>query len=503
MVVFIVKGEPAFGQSSPFYNPNPPIKYGGKLPVTPKFEDKSNKNQNILPNYGDSVRKIARYYMTPDKAPVITRYSYAFEYASSINTNNNVNGPSYKMGASIEDRMKANFDYIQKQDKQQQIRYEELAKALNELKQESVTPNKPTNINPYTSPEFLSATKSYTTALQNLKDMLAGKQKTSVADAYFTIENAYGETYLSKKEFGGVIKESADFIKKWMVQNGLNPASNASVHLAIQRFMGDTLTITSKSVEGKTITKKHFPYTYDFDDFKGERDFRNYFSTKCLATGSGQCNSMPVVYLALAEALGVKAYLTFAPYHSFVKYPADGMIHSYEPTSNWSITDEWYMEHMFISDIAVQKGTYLDTLNSKQIVADCVIDLAWGYMQKFGPADGKFVKECLNTALPYFPKENNIYAYFVFSDYMLRKLEVLMRKHKITRFEDVKKIPEGKKLYDAMLQNEQTITELGWQDQPKELYDRIMEEQEFKGRRQACTGFDTKQKRSLFSTTIK
>ncbi len=315
------------------------------------------------------------------------------------------------------------------------------------------------------------------------------------------MENAYGNSYLSKKEYDQTIKQSVDFIKKWLVQNGHSLTDNAALHLGIQKFMSDTLAITVANIDNPNQAKKitHLPFYYDYQDFKGEKDFRNYFLTKCIATGSGQCNSMPAVYSSLADGLGAKAYLTFAPHHSFIKYPDNtGKLHGYEPTSNWKITDKWYQDNMFISPKAKMSGIYLDTLNKKQIVANCAIDLAFGYLQKHGAGDGSFVKECLNTAMQHFPKQNNIQVYFVYSSLLGRQLERVLYENKVTDLNDISKIPEANTLYKALLQNENTITKLGYQEQPDPLYDELMKQQEFKGKQQQEKNITGKEKRNLF-----
>jgi hypothetical protein len=155
----------------------------------------------------------------------------------------------------------------------------------------------------FSSSEFASKAGSYTDALQTLKDMLNNKRNLSIALAYFTMETAYGESYLTVTEFKSILSESAKFIRQWMDQHKLNPSDNSSINYAVQQFMGETLTITGteKNRDGKPIyqTIRHQPFSYDFGDYSGDRDHRNFFLTKCLATGSGQCNSMPVVYLSL------------------------------------------------------------------------------------------------------------------------------------------------------------------------------------------------------------
>ncbi len=302
-----------------------------------------------------------------------------------------------------------------------------------------------------------------------------------------------------------MVKQSVEFIKEWLTQNRFKLNDNDALHYGIQKFMSEELTISVNSMDNVSSSKKktHLPFFYDYEDFKGEQDFRNYFITKSLATGSGQCNSLPALYLSLAEGLGAKTYLSFAPQHSFVKYPDNkGNIHSYEPTSNWKISDKWYEDNMFISPKAKANGIYLDTLNSQQVVANCMLDLAFGYMTKYGAADGVFINDCINTAIQYFPKKNNIYPYFVYSSLLARQLENTLNQNNITDLKDIDKIPMAKQLYNALLKNEEIIKQLGYQDMPEELYQQLMQQHEFKGKQQQEQQISGKEKRDLFITTF-
>ena len=330
----------------------------------------------------------------------------------------------------------------------------------------------------YQSSDFKLKTKSYNNALEHLKHQLKNKN-ISLADAYFSIEKAYGNTYLDKEEYNKIIQESVEFIKTWITQNNLNLNNQEALHYGIQKFMSETLTVVLPNPDNPNLTKKvtHLPFFYDYEDFEGAKDFRNYFITKSLATGGGQCNSMPAVYLVLAEGLGAKAYLSFAPQHSFVKY----------------------QDNMFISPKAKANGIYLDTLNNRQIVANCMLDLAFGYMTKHGAADAVFINDCIQNAVQYFPKNNNIYGYFVYSSLLSRLLEKTLHQYGITDLKDITKSPEAMQLYKALLKNEAIIKQLGYQDMPEEMYLQLMKYHEFKGTQQQISG---KQKRNLFITTF-
>lgn len=373
----------------------------------------------------------------------------------------------------------------------------EIFEILNEVNTENF--NKNINSNYYNNTEFLKQSKTFYNAFNQLNDMLSNKKQASIANAYFSIESAYGDTYLSEKEYNKQLTQSADFIKQWLIENGYKPNKNEDLHYGLQQFMKDTLTISIKQPENNAVkTMKHTPFTYDYNDFKAEKDHRNYFITKCLATGTGQCNSLPGTYLAIAEKLGAKTFLIFAPQHSFVKYPdSKGALHGYEPTSNWKISDKWYVENLGILPEAIRSGIYLDTLNKQMIIANCMLDLAFAYMKKFGAADGKFVTECINTAMQYYPRKNNITAYFLRSSLLAHQLDNLLRTNGIMDIKDMNKVKGAKELYVALMQNEELIQKLGYQQMPEAIYQQLMQNHEFKGKLQQ--NINTRQKRNLFS----
>ena len=399
-----------------------------------------------------------------------------------------------------EARMKFNTSSLQNTSNKSLQQEKEILNEMNETHIEQS--NMRFDASYYKSPDFLKKSKSFADAFNTLNNMLTGKIPLSISKAYYTIESAYGNTYLTEKEFNDLINQSANFIKQWLIQNGYNPAKNEDLQYGLQKFMRDTLTISIKQPENKLPKKiTHFPFSYDYVDFKAEKDYRNYFITKCLATGSGQCNSLPGVYLAIAERLKAITYLSIAPQHSFVKYTdSKGAILAYEPTSNWKISDKWYVDNMGIKNTAINSGIYLDVLNNKQVIANCMLDLAYGYMKVNGAADGKFVSECINTALQYYPQKNNITAYFVKSSLLARQLDNLLSPYGINDIKDVGKVQGATEIYNELRENEALIKKLGYQEMPEEIYLQLMQVSEFKGKKQQCQNTNTKQKRSLFKT---
>lgn len=113
----------------------------------------------------------------------------------------------------------------------------------------------------------------------------------------------------------------------------------------------------------------HRPFGYDHSDPLGER-VENQLLHNYLATRRGQCVSMPILFLVLAEKLGIDVRLATAPHHIFVRYTdPNGRIFSIEATSGGHpARDEWYRSNFAISDRAIESGIYMRTLSRRESI---------------------------------------------------------------------------------------------------------------------------------------
>lgn len=171
----------------------------------------------------------------------------------------------------------------------------------------------------YNTPEYKADLANFQYTSDFLKDMLSGKKPISIADAMYAEESAYGNLQMNYEEYKNEIARCKAFILLWMMENKLNPQNQESIHLAIQKFMGDTLTITNNrpdNLGGLSIPNSHIPYFYDYIDYSAEKDFHNYFLTKTLATGTGQCNTLPSVSCA-CRGIGSKCLSVSFPSTQF------------------------------------------------------------------------------------------------------------------------------------------------------------------------------------------
>ena len=231
----------------------------------------------------------------------------------------------------------------------------------------------------------------------------------------------------------------------------------------------DTTKFYDYSQEGTVI---HTPYSYDFNDFFGKDDWTQMFVSKLLVSKSGQCHSLPLLYLIYAQEIGSEAYLAYSPSHSYIKFQ-DKYKNWYnlELTNGMLISDAAIMASGYIKTEAIQNGIYMDTISYKQSVSTCLVDLAKGYYHKFGYDD--FMIQCADTALKYFPK--NVDALQVKADYY-----TLLTHHIGKQLPQVKTLqemetvlqnyPRAKEIREKRNELYQIIDNLGFETMPEAEY---------------------------------
>jgi hypothetical protein len=113
------------------------------------------------------------------------------------------------------------------------------------------------------------------------------------------------------------------------------------------------------------------PYAYDTSDPYGLIVSHKLLS-RYLSTRLGNCTSMPILFLILADRLGVRVTLSLAPRHIFVRYAARGSGKTFNiEATNGALParDEWYRAQLPMTDRAVASGVYLKTLTRREDLA--------------------------------------------------------------------------------------------------------------------------------------
>lgn len=173
-------------------------------------------------------------------------------------------------------------------------------------------------------------------------------------------------------------------------------------------------------------------FCYDDDDLHVTKR-SNKFINGYIATKTGSCITMPMLYLILAERLGYPIYPVRSAKHFFVRYLTD------EPTLNFDdniettngggyISDEQYQQDVLIPDKAIRNGVYLRTLSKKEYLAMLLSTNAGEY---FREGNWKKAKDYLQLALKYDPTFSGAYwNYGIIHLEEARKLEELMNSDK-------------------------------------------------------------------------
>lgn len=359
----------------------------------------------------------------------------------------------------------------------------------------------------YSSSRYLNDLPNYVKAKDLINGMLQGKKPLSIKDAFYFSESAYGNLPLTYDEYNNIIMENSDFIRKWVTENGYDINDPEALHLGIQKFLSDSICISNKNNSDKgqiAISKQgHSPFYYDYIDNLSEKDRKNYFVSKMLATGSGQCHTFPITYLILAENLGAEAYLAYNPVHSFIRYKNNkGTVLNYETTVDRFLPDQFYLETLPVMATAQKNNIYINSLNKQQVVASVLFDLAVNFILEHWLGDKSFIKECKSIASPFFPNQDFINTA---NDYLNKRLYAddfnnKVREKGIKDLSEIEKYPDLLESYHNYRNYMENTGSLGIQGFPESEYLRILEYYDYKSKLQTAKKIDAKSKKNLFFT---
>ncbi|CAL2114145.1 conserved hypothetical protein [Tenacibaculum sp. 190130A14a] len=340
----------------------------------------------------------------------------------------------------------------------------EIEERRKKLVQESIIDYQRINILELPSYENTEKASSYKKAFEKLLKM--NVDSFSIKEATFTVENAFYEEKEDYKKFNDIVKRSGSFLKEKMKELNYPPNSNLAKNLILFQFFADTLEIKSKDL-------KHLPLKYDFEDYKGQKNWNNMFVSKLLKTGKGQCHSMPLLYLILAEEIGAKAHLSLSPNHSYIKFQDDKKKwYNIELTNGMFTTDTYILQSGYITSEALQRSIYMQELSSRQLLSHTFDDLASGYIRKFG-YDG-FAKKIIDKSLELYPE--NINANIMLENYLTyqfeyvtnNKLGINPRNHQ--ELQKISTFPQVVKLLNTVNNAQRKVDDLGYKPMPAKMY---------------------------------
>lgn len=273
-------------------------------------------------------------------------------------------------------------------------------------------------------------------------------------DAVFITEAAYYDDVQKTNNFYKEIGKYKAIINAWMKSNHLHnyralDSNNLNLNFGIYHFLKGT--ITAQTSLGVGVV--NYPFTYDFEDFGGQKDWANMFVTKLMDTHKGNCHSLPYLYKILADEFDAKCWLSFAPNHIYIKNRSQKVgWYNTELTSGSFPVDAWIVTSGYVPTDAIRSGIYMDTLSNQQAIAQCVLDLAKGYEFKTRNYQDSFILKCCDLVLQYHP---------VNAQAILLKAETLKQVYLRTKSQTT--YTEMENLYGKLVM-------LGYREMPEKMY---------------------------------
>lgn len=289
----------------------------------------------------------------------------------------------------------------------------------------------------------------YKQAFEEQLQMIKGVKKIDFKRAVYLSENSFYEGKLNYEAFCNEISTTGNKLKALIKQKRLENYKTAG-NWATFTYMMDSLPVNNFK-----------PFTYDFEDFMGDKDWTKMFVTKLIKSKSGNCHSLPYYYKILCEEIGAKASLALAPNHVYIKHVDEkGQWSNVELTNGGFPRDQWIIKQMAISVESIKSGIYMSPLSQKESIAMTMFDLANAYEFQYGYDD--FVLQTTDSALKYFP--NNICLLMMKSNCVKYKIEKERKKPK----QNLKLIDTQIALYKKTIAK---IDNLGHKDMPPEIYE--------------------------------
>jgi len=319
----------------------------------------------------------------------------------------------------------------------------------------------------YQDPENI---KYFYQAFDEINNMLKGEKPLNVGRTVFLIENAFYGNKLDYPEYQNFINHNAILCKQKIEEEKLDGNNNLVKNMMLFRLITDTLKFKNKGTENTLI---HLPVEYDYNDYNSQQHYDSHFVSKLMKSGVGQCYSMPLYYLILAEAIGAEAYWSFSPKHSFVKIQDEkGRWYNIELTCGAILSDAHYMNNSYIKAEAIRNKLYLEPMNKTNVVAEMLIILARYYYFRYGLDD--FYLQCANTAEQYL--DNDLDAIMLKAEYQTRLTLTIANLLKAPTPEILKQLsPEAYKHYEKMNELYRQIDNLGYEEFPDDLYAKCLD----------------------------
>jgi regulator of sirC expression with transglutaminase-like and TPR domain len=99
---------------------------------------------------------------------------------------------------------------------------------------------------------------------------------------------------------------------------------------------------------------------------------------RVLAEGSGNCVGLSLLYLAVAERVGLDLSAVMIPWHVFVSLSVAGESTWIEPTAAWLYEEPAQVEAWFFSDAEAELDVYMRALSKREVLSMMLVEASLG-----------------------------------------------------------------------------------------------------------------------------
>lgn len=296
----------------------------------------------------------------------------------------------------------------------------------------------------------------YQTAAKEMTQMLNGQKPLSFKRAVFLSENAYYGGKLNWTEFCNDIDKAKNKINQMIVSRNLQRFKTAG-NWAIFTYMTDS------------IPENDFhPYTYDLENFMGDKDYESFMVSSLLKTRKGNCHSLPFLYKILADEVNTEAFIATAPMHLFIKHKDEKQQWwNLELTSGTFSRTSFMIESFNVSDAGMESGLYMKPLSDKESVALCLNDILVYYEKETGIYHDDFVRKTYTEGLKVYPNSLLQLSKVDCQKYILDKA---MEKEGIKDYNKIRPYPELVRLEKEFKTTKDYIAQIGYSSLTPEQY---------------------------------
>lgn len=304
----------------------------------------------------------------------------------------------------------------------------------------------------------------YEAAFDSINQMLSGSRPLDLKKAVFLVENAYYQNKMKYADFCKLIDNKVYVLNQIIEKEKLSRTNNVALNYAIQQLYLKPVKYTDKNGAAKV----HNQFKYDFEDYMGASDYTKQFVTKFLYSGKGQCHSMPLLYLILANEIGAKANLAYSPSHSYIVFPdEENNFYNFECTSACFPSYSYIMSSGHVSKEAIESGIYTLPVSLKETIANQLNELATQQMFQFKGIDD-FQLKCAKRTLEVFP--NDIMALMTISNHQTAKTDAAIYYSGCQSPKDIPNYPGVKEEFDKRNNLYDYMDNLGYTQIPENEY---------------------------------